>query len=224
MNQLCDVADTPLDMPTDGAHIMAEKHTRFKRVTSRPRTASIKKLKGQLQDRPLRNDSPENAVNEEMENGTDQQRDSSRQISDLKFKLTKSTQEITALEQNIIRLESQVTRYKSSSENAEKVEDELKAEKRKLQREVSLLTRPEPNTHTGDHEKVLPELGTLMKAINIDLTPLRLASLLGSGAPVGTFIFARELSRPVNVTCKGDLDSALYSRQVTTGALQPVIM
>ncbi|XP_075463441.1 leucine-rich repeat flightless-interacting protein 1 isoform X31 [Ascaphus truei] len=96
----------------------------------------IKKLKGQLQDRPLRNDSPENAVNEEMENGTDQQRDSSRQISDLKFKLTKSTQEITALEQNIIRLESQVTRYKSSSENAEKVEDELKAEKRKLQREL----------------------------------------------------------------------------------------
>lgn len=34
------------------------------------------------------------------------------------------------------RLEGQVTRYKSSAENAEKVEDELKAEKRKLQREV----------------------------------------------------------------------------------------
>lgn len=34
------------------------------------------------------------------------------------------------------RLEGQVTRYKSASENAEKVEDELKAEKRKLQREV----------------------------------------------------------------------------------------
>ena len=36
----------------------------------------------------------------------------------------------------IIRLEGQVTRYKSASENAEKVEDELKVEKRKLQREV----------------------------------------------------------------------------------------
>lgn len=34
------------------------------------------------------------------------------------------------------RLEGQVTRYKSAAENAEKVEDELKAEKRKLQREV----------------------------------------------------------------------------------------
>ncbi|XP_077128446.1 leucine-rich repeat flightless-interacting protein 1 isoform X27 [Ranitomeya variabilis] len=96
----------------------------------------IKKLKGQLEEKSSRNQSPENPDNENMENGTDVQRDANRQINDLKFKLTKSTQEITALEQNIIRLESQLTRYKSSSENAEKVEDELKAEKRRLQREL----------------------------------------------------------------------------------------
>lgn len=36
----------------------------------------------------------------------------------------------------INRLEGQVLRYKTAAENAEKVEDELKAEKRKLQREV----------------------------------------------------------------------------------------
>lgn len=36
----------------------------------------------------------------------------------------------------INRLEGQVSRYKASADNAEKVEDELKAEKRKLQREV----------------------------------------------------------------------------------------
>jgi len=36
----------------------------------------------------------------------------------------------------VARLESQVIRYKSASESAEKVEDELKVEKRKLQREV----------------------------------------------------------------------------------------
>ncbi|KAM4626621.1 leucine-rich repeat flightless-interacting protein 1 isoform 14-T16 [Discoglossus pictus] len=96
----------------------------------------IKKLKSQLEEKSMRNRSPENPDSEDLENGTDLQRDDKRQISDLKFKLTKSTQEITALEQNIIRLESQVARYKSSSENAEKVEDELKAEKRKLQREL----------------------------------------------------------------------------------------
>lgn len=39
----------------------------------------------------------------------------------------------------VTRLEGQVTRYKSASENAEKVEDELKADKRKLQREVELI-------------------------------------------------------------------------------------
>ncbi|XP_058258991.1 leucine-rich repeat flightless-interacting protein 2 isoform X9 [Hemibagrus wyckioides] len=66
----------------------------------------------------------------------DLQRDANRQISDLKFKLVKSEQEVTALEQNIIRLEGQVTRYKTASEAAEKVEDELKVEKRKLQREL----------------------------------------------------------------------------------------
>lgn len=90
--------------------------------------------------------------------------DSNRVISDLKFKLVKAEQEATALEQNVsrgegiqtgypdivvvlqpawlfafqvTRLEGQVMRYKSAAENAEKVEDELKAEKRKLQREVA---------------------------------------------------------------------------------------
>lgn len=37
------------------------------------------------------------------------------------------------------RLESQVIRYKSAAETSEKVEDELKVEKRKLQREVSIF-------------------------------------------------------------------------------------
>lgn len=34
-------------------------------------------------------------------------------------------------------MEGQVARYKTAAENAERVEDELKAEKRKLQREVT---------------------------------------------------------------------------------------
>lgn len=78
---------------------------------------------------------------ENLQNGLDPhlldlQRDANRQISDLKFKLVKSEQEVTALEQNIIRLEGQVTRYKTAAEAAEKVEDDLKVEKRKLQREL----------------------------------------------------------------------------------------
>ncbi|XP_038291836.1 leucine-rich repeat flightless-interacting protein 1 isoform X45 [Canis lupus baileyi] len=102
----------------------------------------IKKLKGQLEERQ-KNSKLDNLLpgNDVLENGTDMhvmdlQRDANRQISDLKFKLAKSEQEITALEQNVIRLESQVSRYKSAAENAEKIEDELKAEKRKLQREL----------------------------------------------------------------------------------------
>ncbi|XP_070770509.1 leucine-rich repeat flightless-interacting protein 2 [Enoplosus armatus] len=103
----------------------------------------VKKLKAQLDHKAQRNgtensSSPDGEI---LENGNDPniielQRDSNRQISDLKFKLVKAEQEVTALEQNVTRLEGQVTRYKSSAENAEQVEDELKAEKRKLQREL----------------------------------------------------------------------------------------
>ncbi|KAG7467430.1 hypothetical protein MATL_G00153630 [Megalops atlanticus] len=102
----------------------------------------VRKLKAQLEQKQ-KNGTEESASPEGdvLENGTDPhildvQRDANRQISDLKFKLVKSEQEVTALEQNVIRLEGQVTRYKSASENAEKVEDELKAEKRKMQREL----------------------------------------------------------------------------------------
>ncbi|KAM9084391.1 leucine-rich repeat flightless-interacting protein 1 isoform 22-T22 [Megaptera novaeangliae] len=118
----------------------------------------IKKLKGQLEERQrnIRLDSlhPEDGV---LQNGTDVhvmdlQRDANRQISDLKFKLAKSEQEITALEQNVIRLESQVSRYKLAAENAEKIEDELKAEKRKLQRELrSALDKTEELEVSNGH-------------------------------------------------------------------------
>ncbi|NWS68548.1 LRRF2 protein, partial [Crotophaga sulcirostris] len=67
----------------------------------------IKKLKGQLEEKQ-KNGKMENTQSEDevLENGTDMhmidlQRDANRQISDLKFKLAKSEQEITALEQNV---------------------------------------------------------------------------------------------------------------------------
>ncbi|NXC40425.1 LRRF2 protein, partial [Penelope pileata] len=118
----------------------------------------VKKLKGQLEEKQ-KNGKLENAQSEDevLENGTDMhmidlQRDANRQISDLKFKLAKSEQEITALEQNVIRLEGQVARYKTAAENAERVEDELKAEKRKLQRELrSALDKTEELEVSNGH-------------------------------------------------------------------------
>ncbi|XP_038126849.1 leucine-rich repeat flightless-interacting protein 2-like [Cyprinodon tularosa] len=80
------------------------------------------------------------------------QRDHSRQISELKFKLVKSEQEVTTLEQNLLRLEGQLCRYKSASENAERIEDELKVEKRRLQRELrSALDRIEELEVSNSH-------------------------------------------------------------------------
>ncbi|KAK2108188.1 hypothetical protein P7K49_013353 [Saguinus oedipus] len=163
----------------------------------------IKKLKGQLEERQKIGKLDDlRSEDDVLENGTDMhamdlQRDANRQISDLKFKLAKSEQEITALEQNTgaevlvepvpyqhrsawtyysvsnrtahtrgeeagskaLALqkppESQVSRYKSAAENAEKIEDELKAEKRKLQREEDLSINDKESPPFTLHEELL---------------------------------------------------------------------
>ncbi|XP_073351538.1 leucine-rich repeat flightless-interacting protein 2 isoform X6 [Pagrus major] len=118
----------------------------------------VKLLKSQLDQRQKNGtDGVQNPEGGGLENGMDShlldlQRDANRQMSELKFKLVKSEQEVTTLEQNVIRLEGQVTRYKSAAENAEKIEDELKVEKRKLQRELrSALDRIDELEASNNH-------------------------------------------------------------------------
>ncbi|XP_026157124.1 leucine-rich repeat flightless-interacting protein 2 isoform X1 [Mastacembelus armatus] len=117
----------------------------------------VRLLKSELEQRQNRTDRVQDPEGVGLENGVDShlldlQRDANRQISDLKFKLVKSEQEVAALEQNVIRLDGQVTRYKLASENAEKVEDELKVEKRKLQRELrSALDRIDELETSNSH-------------------------------------------------------------------------
>ena len=53
--------------------------------------------------------------------------------------MTKSEQEIASLQASLARSETQVIRYKSTADAAEKVEAELKIERRKLQREVRII-------------------------------------------------------------------------------------
>lgn len=57
-------------------------------------------------------------------------------VADYKFRASKAEQDVLTLQATVTRLESQVIRYKSAMEQAEKVEDELKCDRRKLQREV----------------------------------------------------------------------------------------
>lgn len=65
--------------------------------------------------------------------------EANKQIADFKYKLQKAEQEIASLQASLTRSETQVIRYKSSAEEAEKSESELKLERRKLQREVSVF-------------------------------------------------------------------------------------
>nr|XP_040145936.1 leucine-rich repeat flightless-interacting protein 2 isoform X9 [Ictidomys tridecemlineatus] len=121
--------------------------------------SQIRKLKLQLEEerqKCSRNDGTAGDL-AGLQNGSDlqfieMQRDANRQISEYKFKLSKAEQDITTLEQSINRLEGQVLRYKTAAENAEKVEDELKAEKRKLQRELrTALDKIEEMEMTNSH-------------------------------------------------------------------------
>ncbi|XP_064908117.1 leucine-rich repeat flightless-interacting protein 2 isoform X10 [Columba livia] len=121
--------------------------------------SQVRKLKMQLEEERQKY-SKSDGMNTDimgLENGSDlqlieMQRDANRQISEYKFKLSKAEQDITTLEQNIGRLEGQVARYKNAAENAEKVEDELKAEKRKLQRELrTALDKIEEMEMTNSH-------------------------------------------------------------------------
>nr|XP_025040912.1 leucine-rich repeat flightless-interacting protein 2 isoform X7 [Pelodiscus sinensis] len=121
--------------------------------------SQIRKLKLQLEEERQKH-SKNDGTNRDitgLENGSDlqlieMQRDANRQISEYKFKLSKAEQDITTMEQNIGRLEGQVIRYKTAAENAEKIEDELKAEKRRLQRELrTALDKIEEMEMTNSH-------------------------------------------------------------------------
>ncbi|XP_050996058.1 leucine-rich repeat flightless-interacting protein 2 isoform X22 [Acomys russatus] len=121
--------------------------------------SQIRKLKLQLEEerqKCSRNDGTSGDL-AGLQNGSDlqfieMQRDANRQISEYKFKLSKAEQDITTLEQSISRLEGQVLRYKTAAENAEKIEDDLKAEKRKLQRELrTALDKIEEMEMTNSH-------------------------------------------------------------------------
>ncbi|XP_067276781.1 leucine-rich repeat flightless-interacting protein 2 isoform X3 [Pseudorasbora parva] len=121
--------------------------------------SQIRKLKMQLEEERQKHSKIDGVYTEgeRMENGTDlhfieMQRDANRQISEYKFKLSKAEQEMATMEQNVNRLEGQVSRYKASADNAEKIEDELKAEKRKLQRELrTALDKIEEMEMTNNH-------------------------------------------------------------------------
>ncbi|XP_041645313.1 leucine-rich repeat flightless-interacting protein 2 isoform X10 [Cheilinus undulatus] len=121
--------------------------------------SQIRKLKNQLEEERQKQSKVDGAFSdgERVENGTDlhfieMQRDANRQISEYKFKLSKAEQEMGTMEQNINRLEGQVSRYKAAADNSEKVEDELKAEKRKLQRELrTALDKIEEMEMTNNH-------------------------------------------------------------------------
>ncbi|XP_048860188.1 leucine-rich repeat flightless-interacting protein 2-like isoform X4 [Brienomyrus brachyistius] len=121
--------------------------------------AQIRKLKMQLDEERQKSTKMESVFtdSERLENGTDlhfieMQRDANRQISEYKFKLSKAEQEMATMEQNINRLEGQVSRYKVAADNSEKIEDELKVEKRKLQRELrTALDKIEEMEMTNSH-------------------------------------------------------------------------
>nr|CAD7452651.1 unnamed protein product [Timema tahoe] len=101
----------------------------------------VRHLKLELEEERSRHKSDAKRIPGANLNGPDTdfediQREANKLLGDYKFKLQKAEQDVSTLQANVVRLESQVIRYKSASESSEKGEDELKVEKRKLQREL----------------------------------------------------------------------------------------
>ncbi|XP_064831778.1 leucine-rich repeat flightless-interacting protein 2-like isoform X15 [Oncorhynchus masou masou] len=120
--------------PLEGGNSMLEIRLR-KLVDERENLiGQVKKLKAQVEQKKQRNEieedsSPEGEV---LENGTDPhiqdlQRDASRQLSDLKFKLVKSEQEVTALEQNLRSALDKIDELESNNSHLSKRLDKMKA-------------------------------------------------------------------------------------------------
>lgn len=136
---------------------------RLKRIAEERRemTEQIRKLKLEVEEGRRVNVNGASAThhhNHYSEDGINEmhllevQREANKQVSEYKLKLQKSEQDLAAFHANISRLESQLTRYKQSSENYEKNEDEMRAEKRKLQRDLrSALDRIEEMEMTNSH-------------------------------------------------------------------------
>jgi len=148
----------------DTANILAD-------LGSGPLDVRIKRLAGQrddLQDtvRRLKLDLEEERSRSSLPRGAasmdEIERETKKLLDDYKFKISKSDQEIATLGANVARLESQVIRYKTASETAELSEENLKAERRKMQRELrDAVTRNEELETQNKHlEKRLDKLKT----------------------------------------------------------------
>jgi len=96
------------------------------------------------------------ATQEEIE------RETKKAMDDYKFKMQKSDQEILTLQANVARLESQVGRFKTAADTAEQAEENLKSERRKMQRELrDAVTKNEELETANKHlEKRLDKLKT----------------------------------------------------------------
>ncbi|KAK9501273.1 hypothetical protein O3M35_012015 [Rhynocoris fuscipes] len=101
----------------------------------------------------------------------DIQREANKQLGDYKFKLQKAEQDVSTLQATVARLEGQVIRYKTAAETSEKLEDELKLERRKLQRELreSLARVEELETSNTHLQRRLDKLKTAKSALLKDL-------------------------------------------------------
>lgn len=136
-----------------------------------PLDVRIKRLAGQREDlqdtvRRLKLDLEEERSTSSLARGAATQeeieRETKKLLDDYKFKISKSEQEIATLVANVARLESQVVRYKTASETAELSEENLKTERRKMQRELrDALTRNEELETQNKHlEKRFDKLKT----------------------------------------------------------------
>merc|ERR1719361_2721485 len=96
---------------------------------------TVRRLKMDLEEERQRNSRLEKMAPHPM-SAEETEWETKKAMDDYKFKLQKAEQDINTLQTNVARLESQVIRFKTAAETAERSEEELKTERRKMQREI----------------------------------------------------------------------------------------
>lgn len=140
---------------------------------------AIRKVKTELDTLKVNNHVILNGINEsekpqppEEDEGSLKIKEDKKRLEESNLKLAKAEMEMTNLEATVSRMDQQIKRYQEMLVESEKTEDEVKTEKRKLQRELrEAITQVEELSNANKHlqtrlDKVRAVRGVLQNELN----------------------------------------------------------
>ncbi|KAH9497805.1 Leucine-rich repeat flightless-interacting protein [Dermatophagoides farinae] len=183
--------------------------------------STINELKSDLDDERNRASSmneaiANNSLHLTTEMQTEIQREANKMTNDLRYKFKKCEQDNATLSSTVNRLENQLARCKLAADQSERLEEELKLDKRKAQRELrEALTKIEELESANAHlQKRIDKLKSNRNIIGIITNGCSTNNNNGSNTPPGSSHHQHQQSPPPS-SCASDISSTLCSTSST---------